>query len=295
MDAVHNSVAPIPFLQSSAQPLRALELPGARMSQYINEHEQVYYEDHSIHTFSLYLEGGYQTHRTDTQAQHGGPGRFCLMPAGSYSAWDIGMTQKFVHVYFDDDYIKQLAMQNFDMDPRQVSLPQLTFEQNDSLSALVQHSLLTLDWQQPDNLMLLQHSMQNVLLHLLQAVGLKRIKLDTPLKAGLSPSVKRRLRACVEENYQRQISLGELADVAELSEYHFARMFKLSFAVTPQTYITQYRVDQLQHSLKRVARRGRPDMARLAQEHGFCSQSHMGRVFKQHTGVTPGQFVKSLC
>ncbi len=285
--------APVAFAKSTVHALHKLDLPqGVRLCQYANAHEQVYYQNEQIHTFSMYTQGGYQTRRTDTTATQGAPGRFCLMPAGSYSAWDIGEAQQFMHVYFDDSYIKRLALQNFDVDPRRVSLPHLTFESSAPLMALVQHSLLNWDWTDTDNQMLLQHSLETLMLNLLKTVGVQKINTDTPLKAGLSPSARSRVEDYVQANYQRQILLAELAEIAGLSEYHFARMFKISFAQPPQHYISRLRVEKLQQRLKALSER--PNMAALAQEHGFSSQSHMGRVFKQYTGLTPGKFANPV-
>lgn len=285
--------APIAFTQSNAKPLRELNLPqGVRICQYANAHERVFYEEDQIHTFSMYLQGGYQTRRTDVSSALGAPGHFCLMPAGSYSAWEIGEPQKFIHVYFEDAYIKQLALQNFDADPRLVSLPHLTFQQSEPLMALLQHSMLNWDWSEPGNQMLLQQGLQTLLLNMLQTVGIKRINTSQTLRSGLSPAAQNRIRDFVETNYQRPILLIEMADLASLSEYHFARMFKISFAETPQHYVSQVRIAQLKRSLASIHHSGQVSMAQLALDHGFSSQSHMGRVFKQFVGVTPGQYAK---
>ena len=292
-DTSSDNAAPIPFTRSNAHAVRALDLPrGVRLRQYSNAPERVFYEEDQIHTFSMYLQGGYQTHRTDVAAALGAPGHFCLMPAGSYSAWEIGEEQKFIHIYFDDSYIKQLALQNFDTDPRLVSLPHLTFQQSAPLMALLQHSMLNWDWSEAGNQMLLQQGLQTLLLNMLQTVGIKRINTDQALKSGLSPAAQHRVRDFVEGNYQRPILLIELADLAGLSEYHFARMFKISFAETPQHYISKVRIEQLKRSLVSNHHSSHISMAQLALDHGFSSQSHMGRVFKQFVGVTPGQYAK---
>ncbi len=288
-----SSTSPVAFTESRADALRKLDFPqGMQLRQFSNAHEHVFYEEERIHTFSMYLEGGFQTTRTDINSAQGAPGRFCLMPAGSYSAWQIGGAQKFMHVYFGDDYIKRLALENFDIDPRLVALPHLTFEKSESLMALAQHGVSNWDWSEADNQMMLQHNVQTVLLNLLKTVGVKKLECKSLLKAGLSPYCQKQLIAFIDANFRRQIYLSELAELSGLSEFHFARMFKLSFASTPQSYITDVRVEKLQHRIRAFNKASRPGMAQLALEHGFSSQSHMGRVFKDRVGVTPGQFLK---
>lgn len=263
-----------------------------QLCQYANAHEHVFYEEDKIHTFSMYLNGGFQTHRTDKQCQKGAPGRFCLMPAGSYSAWQIGGGQEFVHIYFDDSYIKRLALQNFDIDPRLVSLPQLTFQSSESLLALINHSLLNWDWSQADNQLLLQHSLQTLLLNILQTIGVSKINVSAAPKAGLSPFARKQVDEYIRSNLHRQIYLEELAEVACVSEYHFSRMFKISLADTPQNYISRLRIEKIQRVLANRNPSENQSMAELALDYGFSSQSHMGRVFKQYTGITPGQFAR---
>lgn len=285
----------VPFTQSGAAILRKLELPrGVQLCQYANANEHVFYEENKIHTFSMYLKGGHETQRTDKQSLKGAPGRFCLMPAGSYSAWHIGGGQEFLHIYFDDEYIKRLALENFDIDPRAVALPQLTFESSDSLLALTRHSLLNWEWHQADHNLRLHHSLQTLLLAVLQTIGLKKIRLDAVPRSGLSPYIGRRVDEYIRTNLHRQILLAELADVAGSSEFHFSRMFKISRAETPQNCISRLRVESLQHALQNRQQVQKLSMAQLAYEHGFSSQSHMGRVFKQYTGISPGRFSKLL-
>ncbi|MCG8428112.1 MAG: AraC family transcriptional regulator [Chromatiales bacterium] len=287
---------PIAFQHSGVSTLRELSLgQGAQLRQYRNAHEHVYYEDESRHTFSIYLEGGYQTHRTDISSPKGAPGRFCLMPAGSYSAWHVGGPQQFLHIYFDDSYIKRLALKTFDIDPRRVELPQLSFAESDALMAMSRYGLLNWDWNSADNTLALQQGLQTLLLNMLKEVGIGSDGELTRLTAGLAPRVQRQVQAFIRANYHRQIYLSELAGLAGQSEYHFCRMFKVSFAESPQQYIARVRIEQIQCQLQQQKRRREQvSLADLALASGFSSQSHMGRVFKQQLGITPGQYLKSL-
>ena len=60
---------------------------GLSWAHYQNDHERIYYKNNQQHTLSLYLEGGFETHRTDVKSSFGAPGRFCLMPKESESQW----------------------------------------------------------------------------------------------------------------------------------------------------------------------------------------------------------------
>lgn len=53
--------------------------------------------------------------------------------------------------------------------------------------------------------------------------------------------------ALFHANFHRQIYLSELASLAQLSEYHFCRMFKESLVQTPQEYLMQVRIEHVKN------------------------------------------------
>jgi AraC family transcriptional regulator len=115
-------------------------------AHYQNENEHLYYANEKQHTLSLYMSGGYDTHRTDVHSEFGAPGKFCLMPKDSESHWQLGQTQQFMHLYFSDNYLKQLALKVFDIDPRMLQLPELNFTNDVATEALFRYCMATSDW-----------------------------------------------------------------------------------------------------------------------------------------------------
>ncbi|WP_158070169.1 helix-turn-helix transcriptional regulator [Motiliproteus sp. MSK22-1] len=278
--------------------LREVLMPeGLQLVQYRKGKEQVFYENDQLHTFSLYLKGGFETYRTDIQAPKGGPGRFCTMPEDSYSAWEVGSEQQFLHLYFDDGFLKRLALKTFDIDPRLLSLPQLTFVKEGFVDDLIRQGLLALDWHLPENNLALEQICQNLLVGLIEHSCSYKSK-SSPLTSGLSPIVRKRVVEFVETHYSRQIKLSELAGLSGMSEYHFCRMFKVSMAETPQQFITRVRIERARQLIAEGAgcRIGQPPvglLAEVSQACGYSNQSHFGRFFKKQMGVTPGQYLRS--
>ncbi|MCE9685363.1 AraC family transcriptional regulator [Shewanella sp. AS16] len=277
----------VSFEQSSKVCFRHQSLTEAlSWAHYQNADDRLYYQNDRQHTLSMYLAGGYQTHRTDVRADYGAPGRFCLMPLGSQSHWQLGTPQQFMHLYFDDAHLKQLAIRVFDMDPRTVQLPEQTFISNPGLEALYRHNMAPLDWSAGENKLLLTQITDTILVTMLQSMGLT--KPLGRLKGGLSPVIAGRVKDFIQANFARQLYLQELAAIAQLSEYHFCRMFKTSFAVTPQEYLMQIRVERVKQRLIQ----GDASLSDIALSCGFSNQSHMGRYFKKWVGITPGEFQK---
>ncbi|NQZ93779.1 MAG: helix-turn-helix transcriptional regulator [Moritella sp.] len=253
-------------------------------AHYQNEHDRLYYVNNKQHTLSLYMSGGYETHRTDVNSGFGAPGKFCLMPKDSESHWQLGQTQQFMHLYFSDDYLKQLALKVFDIDPRMLQLPELTFTNDAATEALFRHCMATSDWQSGDDHLAMEQVTNTILVSMLQNMGIT--KLTTAVKGGLSPKVAALVCDYMQANFHRQVYLAELADLAQLSEYHFCRMFKQSMAQTPQAYLLAVRIEQVK---LRVCN-GQVSMADIALQCGFANQSHMGRYFKKLVGISPRQY-----
>jgi len=88
---------------------------------------------------------------------------------------------------------------------------------------------------------------------------------------------------------QADVSLEELAKLANLSPYHFARSFQKEFGFPPHAYQVQSRL----HYAIRLMKQGH-SLSDIAQESGFHDQSHLHRHFKRAMGVTPKQYIKSL-
>jgi AraC-like DNA-binding protein len=105
-------------------------------------------------------------------------------------------------------------------------------------------------------------------------------------RGGLPPGAMRRVREYVDLHLGESMDLAELASIAGLSVFHFARQFKQSVGVTPHHFLVQRRVERAQDMLART------DLAvsEIAVAAGFSDQSHLSRHFRQLLGTTPREF-----
>jgi AraC-like DNA-binding protein len=121
----------------------------------------------------------------------------------------------------------------------------------------------------------------------LDSVATLRQRAQTvPTRGGLPPGAIRRVREHVEVHLSESIDLAELAAIAGLSVYHFARAFKQSAGVTPHHYLLHRRIERAQEMLAR----SELPLSGIALATGFSDQSHLARHFRQMLGMTPGQF-----
>jgi AraC-like DNA-binding protein len=108
----------------------------------------------------------------------------------------------------------------------------------------------------------------------------------SPARGGLPPGAMRRVREYVETHLSESMDLAELATVAGLSVYHFARAFKQSAGVPPHHYLVRLRIERAQEMLAR----SELPLSEVALATGFSDQSHLARHFRHLVGMTPGQF-----
>ena len=95
----------------------------------------------------------------------------------------------------------------------------------------------------------------------------------------------RRAQEFLEERFSTAIDLRRLADIAGLSRFQLVRAFRRETGMTPHAYLTDCRV----RAARRLLVRGET-VAEAALACGFSDQSHLTRIFKAHSGLTPGRF-----
>ncbi len=119
--------------------------------------------------------------------------------------------------------------------------------------------------------------------HLLRSYD-RQIGQSANCQAGLAGHALNSVTSYIEDNVHRRISLDELAAVAGVSRYHFARVFKASTSLSPMAYVERTRI----HRAQEIIRTTNLPLSQIAQLLGFADQAHFGRRFKAHLGSAPG-------
>lgn len=102
---------------------------------------------------------------------------------------------------------------------------------------------------------------------------------------GLSRAKMRIVLDYLNAYLDRNISLAELADLVDMSRYHFLRLFRASSGRTPHRYLVERRVEVA----KTILLREDVPLAEIAYRVGFADQSHFTRHFRRITGAPPGR------
>ena len=92
----------------------------------------------------------------------------------------------------------------------------------------------------------------------------------------------------VKENYKEDISLNEIAKIANVTPTSFCRMFKLKTKKSFIEYLNEIRVS---HACKLLIETDM-GMSEIAYECGHKTASNFNRLFKKLTGTTPKEYKK---
>jgi AraC family transcriptional regulator len=104
--------------------------------------------------------------------------------------------------------------------------------------------------------------------------------------SGLAPHKLQRVGDFIAEHLDEPIRVEQLARVAHLSPFHFARMFKQSTGQSPHLHILMQRIERARQLLAGTE----TPLVDVAAEVGFCTQGHFTSVFHRYAGCTPRAF-----
>jgi AraC family transcriptional regulator len=110
---------------------------------------------------------------------------------------------------------------------------------------------------------------------------------DRHAGAPVPPGVRQAVRR-LETDFAEDISLDELAALAQMSRSHFAVMFRQLTGHTPHQYLLLVRLNRARKMIGQ--RNPSSSLAEIAASTGFCDQAHLNRHFRRFFGTTPAAF-----
>jgi AraC family transcriptional regulator len=111
-----------------------------------------------------------------------------------------------------------------------------------------------------------------------------------PVRGGLAMWQQKRVSEFIEEHLVEEVSLAALAELVDLSRYHFARAFRQSFGVPPHRYHIARRMDRAKSLLEKPAL----SVTQIGFEIGFREASSFTTAFRKCTGLTPTDYRRQL-
>ncbi|UGQ49297.1 AraC family transcriptional regulator [Massilia endophytica] len=235
------------------------------------------------HTLSCYLGGGYRVEREGAPGQYGAPGRLCSLPDWHESEWVVRDSLRLMHIYFMPEHFTRRAVAELDREPRELTLQDRTYFENPRIVQIFEDLLVT-PWEDSDQLLRANELTHEALSELLHSQSM--VKPSLRVRGGLASHLRRRLSEYIEANLHQPITLGMLAELASLSEFHLARMFRVSFGMPPSSWIAARRIERA----RRLLKEGELPLQQIADACGYADLSHFGHRFRDALGASPSRF-----
>lgn len=211
------------------------------------------------------------------------PGTLFIVPRGTPTEWRLAIPYSVLNLFLMPGLLRQIALETMDSDPARIEfMPRIAIK--DMFLAVAGQALLAAVQKHPVNDYLAAETLAHMIcLYLLRHHTVH--SMPVPRFDGRIPAATlRRVIEYIHANLGQPLTLAELAGIANLSPYHFARQFRATVGLSPYQYVLEQRLAAARQML---TTRMLP-LAAIAATLGFADQSHFGNQFKRRYGVSPG-------
>lgn len=273
-----------PALASSA----ALEWPGVRLERYQLAAMALPAHYHARHL--LLVHQGAQpvvaSRRTGSrvEADQFRRGDVGLYPAGEYGPFGWDGPADIIHVHLDAQALETRARRDLDL---QYFALRERFRCDDGLLAQLGQQLLAAAGRTHTVGQLYAESLVTALsYHLIEHHATFERRPSGATGGRLPAAVLARLDAYLEAHLEAPITLEALAELANLSVFHFARRFKHTTGRSPYQYVLAWKMGRA----RTLLRAGELPVAAIGDALGFASPAHFAAAFKRAVGLSPRAF-----
>ncbi|WP_242856089.1 helix-turn-helix transcriptional regulator [Ruminiclostridium josui] len=119
------------------------------------------------------------------------------------------------------------------------------------------------------------------------------LKIASKVKSFNNKSIKLILRKAIDyiqDHYNEQVTLNEVAENIYVSTFYISRMFKKELGKSFVDYLNDVRIDKAKELLKDV----RYKTYEVAEKVGISDPHYFSKLFKKYSGMTPSEYRDSL-
>lgn len=207
-------------------------------------------------------------------------GGLTIIPAFERTEWVLQGPVEFFHLYLPPALLRQ-ALAEIGI-ARRPAL-QAPFAADNPLLAQILLALLQAHRDGDPLAALYTDALVNALtLHLLRRYADAAVRIDRA-PHSLADKALAHVIDYVDANLERPLDLAELAAVAGLSRFHFARTFRRTVGRTPHRYVQERRMVRARHLLAM----NRLPIIEVAAACGFANPGHFATAFKRLVAMSP--------
>lgn len=130
-----------------------------------------------------------------------------------------------------------------------------------------------------------EHALYRIASRVTQRAG--RFEADSI--TGRADVLLERAREFIHTHVTDDLALEDISEAANLSKYHFLRLFRRQFGITPHQYVVNCRINAARHALDTGG-----SLNDVVYRYGFADLSHFNRRFKRIYGMTPRQYQANI-
>lgn len=226
------------------------------------------------------------------------PHRIIAIPGCDMEIFELEFVPDFINQNFvsfenavpflDFAYIEPFLVRENNVKPRL----NLTGKAQIEIENILDEALKEYDKRSPGFLLLIK----SLLLKLLVLVGrefTKHLENEYPRMCSVFDRNREAVLGAVkyiDEHYNEEISIEEVAHIFTLSQSYFSYLFKSITSKTFTEYLNGLRISKAMEFLKNTDAR----VLDISYDVGFNNINHFNRVFKQQTGISPIAYRKAL-
>lgn len=217
---------------------------------------------------------------------HLGTGGIVILPAGAPSTWHLEREGevRHLHLYLSPTLLHKVAAEA-DINPDTLELIGTLGTHDPQIEAIVLSFFSELRSDGMGTKVYVESLANLLIVQLLRHHS--SAKQPAQLRqTALPQTIRRRVIDYIEDSLTEDLSLSDIAAVANLSPYHFARLFKQAFGLAPHQYVIRRRIERAKLLLSTTNQ----SLTSIAHKVGFASANHLTTHFKRLTGLSPTHY-----
>lgn len=206
------------------------------------------------------------------------PGQLFLMPAGviqSYSTINSNCFTKywchFTAKIGDRNIFDILELQYF-----------IEVSDKQALEVIFEEMLVEYHSQELTSALLLKSSILRLISFYLDNCLLEKVKVTSPDTVEVLGNVV----DYINNNFNRDVSVKELADIAHLQPNYFIKVFRNHLGASPIRFLNKRRIDEARFLLTTT----NLTFTEIGYRVGISNPYYFSKLFKEYTGITPSSF-----
>lgn len=217
--------------------------------------------------------------------QHTSPcihGDICIVPAGLPFFWRWTQEDRYLRIRLASHFLQQIAESTTEIASDDIQLLPEFRVRHPQIEQLGMMLLTEIKHGGVAGTLYIESLTNALTVNLLRSYSAGQTCV-TEYDGGLSDRQLLQVTDYINDCLGQDIKLSNLAELLQMSEFQFSRRFKRSLGITPHQYVLQKRLERAKQLLKDTEL----PVMEIAMICGFSSHSHLGKLIRQQTGMSP--------